>query len=84
MYRMFTGRFVQQGLPKPGDDRKLVPPQKINARIPAALNELILSSLSIDPGKRPHGMFEMRDQLSGVAKQMGLAEVDLKGADEED
>ena len=34
MYRMFTGRFPQQGIPKPGDDRKLVPPIKINPRIP--------------------------------------------------
>jgi hypothetical protein len=29
-------------------------------------------------------MFEMRDQLSAVAKHMGLAEVDLRGADDED
>ena len=84
MYRMFTGRFAQQGIPKPGDDRKLVPPLKINPRIPAALNELIIASLSIDPSKRPAGMFEMRDQLSAIAKQMGLAEVDLRGADEEE
>jgi eukaryotic-like serine/threonine-protein kinase len=84
MYRMFTGRFPQQGILKPGEDRKLVPPIKINPRIPAGLNELIIASLSIDPSKRPTGMFEIRDQLSAVAKQMGLAEVDLRGADEED
>jgi serine/threonine-protein kinase len=83
MYRMFTGRYVQQGLPKPGDDRKLAPPIKFNPRIPAALNELIIASVSLDPSKRPDGMFEIRDQLSAIAKQMGLAEVDLKGADEE-
>lgn len=29
-------------------------------------------------------MFEMRDQLNSIAKQMGLAEVDLRGADEDD
>jgi eukaryotic-like serine/threonine-protein kinase len=84
MYRMFTGRYAQQGIPKPGDDRKLVPPMKVNARIPPALNELIIACLSLDPSKRPAGMFEVRDQLSAIAKQMGLAEVDLKGADEED
>jgi eukaryotic-like serine/threonine-protein kinase len=84
MYRMFTGRFAQQGILKPGEDRKLVPPVKVNGRIPAALNELIIASLSLDPSKRPSGMFEMRDQLSAIAKQMGLAEVDLKGADEDD
>ena len=44
----------------------------------------MIASLSIDPSKRPAGMFEMRDQLSTVAKQMGLAEVDLRGADEEE
>ena len=84
MYRMFTGRFPQQGILKPGEDRKLVPPIKINPRIPAALNELIIASLSIDPSRRPAGMFEMRDQMSAIAKQMGLAEVELRGADEEE
>jgi serine/threonine protein kinase len=84
MYRMFTGRYAQQGMLKPGEDRKLVPPLKLNPRIPAALSELIVASLSLDPSKRPAGMFEMRDQLSAIAKQMGLAEVDLKGADEEE
>jgi eukaryotic-like serine/threonine-protein kinase len=84
MYRMLTGRFAQQGIPKPGEERKLVPPLKINARIPGPLNELIIASLSIDPSKRPAGMFELRDQLSTIAKQMGLAEVDLRGADEDE
>jgi len=84
MYRMFTGRYAQQTILKPGEDRKLVPPVKINPRIPGPLNELIIASLSLDPSKRPEGMFEIRDQLSAIAKQMGLTEVDLKGADEED
>ena len=84
MYRMFTGRYAQQGIPKPGDDRKLVPPLKINPRIPPALSELIVAALSIDPSRRPAGMFEIRDQLSAIAKQMGLTEVDLRGADEEE
>jgi eukaryotic-like serine/threonine-protein kinase len=84
MYRMFTGRFAQQGLLKPGEDRKLVPPIKINPRLPGTLNEIILACLNIDPARRPAGMFEIRDQLSAVAKHMGLAEVDLRGADDED
>jgi eukaryotic-like serine/threonine-protein kinase len=84
MYRMFTGRFAQQGILKPGDDRKLAPPLKINPRIPGTLNDLIIASLSLDPSRRPGGMFEIRDQLSAAAKQMGLTEVDLRGADEEE
>jgi serine/threonine-protein kinase len=84
MYRMFTGRFPQQGIPKAGDDRKLVPPNKINPRLPGALNDLIVACLSIDPSRRPGGMFEIRDQLNAIAKQMGLAEVDLRGADEDE
>ncbi len=84
MYRMFTGKYVQQDIPKPGQDRKLAPPSKSNSRIPAKLNELILTTLSLDPSKRGAGMFEIRDQLSTIAKEMGLAEVDLRGADEEE
>lgn len=84
MYRMLTGRFVQGGLPKPGDDRKLVPPIKLNNRIPASLNELLIASLNLDPGKRPAGMFEIKDQLSAVARQLGLTEVDLRGADDDE
>jgi serine/threonine-protein kinase len=84
MYRMLTGHHAQQGIPKPGDDRKLVPPSKRNARIPAELNELILKCLTLDPSKRPPDMFGIRDHLSAVAKQMGLAEVDLRGADEDE
>jgi serine/threonine protein kinase len=83
MYRMFTGRFAQQGIPKPGEDRKLPLPQKLNPRIPASLNDLIVACLQLDPEKRPAGMFEIRDQLSAIAKEMGLEEVDLRGADED-
>ena len=84
MYRMLTGRFPQQGIPKPGDDRKLVPPQKLNPRLPAALSELILACLSTDPARRPGSMFEIRDQLIDIARKMGLSEVDLRGADEDE
>jgi serine/threonine protein kinase len=83
MYRMFTGRFAQPDILKPGQDRKLPAPIKINPRIPGTLNELILACLSLDPSKRPAGVFEIRDQLNGVAKHMGLAEVDLRGAEDE-
>jgi len=83
MYRMFTGRFVQGAIPKPGDERKVTLPSKLNPRIPADLNTLIVACLQSDPDKRPAGMFEVRDQLSKIAKQMGLEEVDLKGADGE-
>jgi serine/threonine-protein kinase len=83
MYRMFTGRFAQQTVPKPGDDRKVTVPNKVNPRIPADLNALIIACIQTDPSKRPAGVFEIRDQLSKIAKGMGLEEVDLKGADEE-
>ena len=84
MYRMFTGRFPQQGIPKPGDDRKLVAPQKLNPRLPDGLSELLIACLSVDPSKRPASMFEIRDQLINIAKKKGLSEVDLRGADEDE
>src|SRR5262245_61785288 len=66
MYRMFTGRFVQQAPPRPGEERKVTVPNKINPRILADLNMLIVACLQTDPAKRPAGMFEIRDQLSKV------------------
>jgi serine/threonine-protein kinase len=86
MYRMFTGRFANQGLPKAGESgaRKLVAPTQINPKLPTALNDLILSCLEYSPERRPNSMFEIGQQLSGVAKSIGLEEVDLKGAEEDE
>ena len=78
MYRMFTGRFVQAGIPKPGDERKLTPPIQDQPAIPAALNELIVACLESRPGHTPRRHVRGHDQLSAIAKQMGLAEVDLR------
>lgn len=86
MYRMFTGRFANIGMPKSGDGgtRKLAPPTQINPKIPAKLSETIMSCLEISPERRPAGMFDIKQQLAEVAKQMNLEEVDLKGADDDD
>jgi serine/threonine-protein kinase len=86
MYRMFSGRFANQGLPKPGEGsgKKLVPPVKINPKIPAGLNELIIACLEYGPERRPNDMFEVAQKLSAIAKSMGLEEVDLKGAEEDE
>ncbi|AGA30430.1 serine/threonine protein kinase [Singulisphaera acidiphila] len=86
MYRMFTGRFVQQGLPKTGESgsRKIASPIQINPKIPGTLNETIMACLEISPERRPAGMFEIKHQLAAVAKYLGLQEVDLKGADDEE
>lgn len=85
MYRMFTGRFVQQGIPKSGEGaRKLPTPIQINPKIPGTLNETIMNCLELSPERRPAGMFEIKNQLGAVAKYMGLEEVDLKGADDDE
>lgn len=83
MYRMFTGFFAQQAIPKADNDRKVQTPNKINPAIPGALNELIMNCLRTDPDQRPAGMFEVRDQLKGITRHLGLAETDLKGADDD-
>src|SRR5690606_38743316 len=72
MYRMFTGRFAQSGIPSAGADRKLPAPSQINPRILSTLNNLILSCLEISPANRPAGMAEVREQLHKVVREMGL------------
>ncbi len=86
MYRMFTGRYANPGsLPRTGENAKarLVPPSQINANIPAALNDTILSCLHISPGRRPSGMNDVHHQLSAVARYLGLDAGELKFEDEE-
>ncbi|MFM1802034.1 MAG: hypothetical protein RJA81_1386 [Planctomycetota bacterium] len=72
MYRMFTGVV-------PGS-KKLKQPIDINKNIPGTLNDLIMKCLTANPDHRPAGMFELRDQLSAVARHLGVSETDLKGA----
>jgi len=74
MYRMFTGRHAQQGIPTAGEatTRKLTPPIQILPSIPGTLNETILACLEINPDRRPAGVFEIKNQLVAVAKYRGL------------
>jgi serine/threonine protein kinase len=85
MYRMFTGRYANQGQAKAGEVNKvsrLAAPSQIDAKIPGALNALILACLETSPEKRPPGMFEIKGQLEGVAKYMGLEEAEIAGSEE--
>jgi eukaryotic-like serine/threonine-protein kinase len=85
MYRMFTGRFAQQGLPKAGESRprRVVPQIQINPKIPGTLNETIMACLEVAPERRPASMSEVEQQLAAVAKDLGWDEIDLKGAEDE-
>ena len=87
MYRMFTGRFANQGLPTAGGDarsRKLVPPKKLAPAVPDLLNDLIVACLEISPERRPPGMHEISGELQKVAKFLGLEPTDLKGVPDDD
>jgi serine/threonine-protein kinase len=85
MYRMFTGRFAQGGIPKAGEGaRKLPAPTQINPKLPAPLSETIMACLEISPERRPDDMFGVQNRLVAVAKSMGLNPEDLRGADDEE
>jgi serine/threonine-protein kinase len=98
MYRMFTGRYANAGMPRVGEDDllneikgqaggirgKLKPPIAINPNIPGTLNELIVQCLELSPERRPAGMFEVKNKLAAVAKYMGMDEAQLRGSEEED
>lgn len=87
MYRMFTGKYANSGIPTVGirgiDESRILmkSPIELNPKIPGTLNETILACLQISPDRRPAGMFEVQNQLKAVAKYAGLKESDLKGLD---
>jgi serine/threonine protein kinase len=81
MYRMFTGRYANpsSGLRVADSSKaKLATPIQVNPNIPTVLSETIMSCLQFSPERRPDGMFAVQQQLSSVAKYLGLEEVDLK------
>ncbi|MBI1324244.1 protein kinase [bacterium] len=73
MYKLFTGVV-------PSVSKKLKQPIEINPKIPGSLNDLIMKCMTSNPDHRPAGMFEIQNQLSAIAKHMGVSEADLKGA----
>jgi len=83
MYRMFTGRHAQQGIPILSDaaSRKLVSPILIQPAIPGAVNDTILACLEMSPDRRPVGVFEIKNQLGAAARQLGLRPSDLRGTE---
>jgi serine/threonine-protein kinase len=90
MYRMFTGRYAQQGIPILGvgepTTRKLTSPILIQPAIPGTVNETILACLEINPDRRPAGVFEIKHQLDAAARYAGIdpdALVERNGEDDE-
>jgi serine/threonine-protein kinase len=85
MYRMFTGRYANpsSGLRVADNNKaKLATPIQVNPNIPTVLSETIMGCLQFSPERRPDGMFAVQQQLSAVAKYLGLEEVDLKVEDD--
>jgi serine/threonine-protein kinase len=73
MYRMFTGRYAQQGIPLlDAQGRKLTSPILIQPAIPGTVNETILACLDVNPDRRPAGVFEIKNQLAAAARYLGL------------
>jgi serine/threonine protein kinase len=75
MYRVATGKAPGEELA----DGKLATPAKLNPKIPAALNNLIVSCMSSKPERRPPDMYEVAKQLEALVKEMALKESALAG-----
>jgi hypothetical protein len=71
LYCMLTGRHAYpalrtEELPAMWKERPQ-PPQVLNARVPAALSQLTMALLSLDPLARPNTAAEVMDRLSALA-----------------
>jgi len=75
MYEMFVGRA-----PYTGDESmailfqhvegNVVPPREINAKIPVALEKVILKSMAVDPENRFQTFGELRQTLNTIAESL--------------
>jgi len=86
MYRMFTGRYAQQGIPLPGASgvRLLVPPIQVQPSLPEPLNATIMACLDLNPDRRPAGVADIKRELKAIARSLRLDPTQLRGADDED
>jgi serine/threonine-protein kinase len=86
MYRMFTGRYAQQGIPLLGalGARLLVPPIQVQPSLPEQLNATIMACLDLNPDRRPAGVAAIKRELKAIAKSLRLDPTQLRGADDED
>ncbi len=86
MYRMFTGRYANQGIPKAGEGgiHKMPKPDQVNPKIPGPLSTLIVACLERNPEKRPASIFDVQSELTAVARFLGLEDGDLHGVADDD
>ncbi len=71
MYWTLTGRPMPTAMPKNGaatmkHEHQLIPPSKLNAQVPPALNKLVVDCAEFLPSRRPATMKDVRARLSLV------------------
>lgn len=79
MYWVLTKQNIPTAMPK-GDSlvsriddhliEKATPPRDLNPRVPAALSDLIMACIEVDPSDRPKGMDEVVMRLDAARNQL--------------
>jgi len=78
MYHVLTG-LAPGGVLGRTEGRKLTNPTAVNPRIPAALNNLLVTCLQSNPDKRPDDLDVVKTQLEALAKSLALDTNSLAG-----
>lgn len=79
MYHLLTGQSANVGRRAEGDLEKIPRPARLNPAIVGALDELLIGCLQSQPQRRPESMYAVSQVLDEVAKEMGTAELSLRG-----
>ena len=69
LYYMVTGAIPRECLARKYNNRELEPPQQLNPRLSAIVNQGILKGMEILPENRPNSMQEWLDLLFAVPKK---------------
>ncbi|RUL89774.1 serine/threonine protein kinase [Tautonia sociabilis] len=74
MYRMFTGEYVNLGIPGLDNGRvnraRMQTPAALNDAIPVPLSDLIMECVARNPDRRPSGMAEVKARLDEIASSL--------------
>jgi serine/threonine protein kinase len=79
LYRCLTGKVANIGKRAEGDVEKISTPSALNPKVPAALNNLVVSCLQSHPPRRPAGAYEVQQALDELADTLKVDEDALAG-----
>lgn len=72
LYRCLTGQSANVGKRAEGEAERISKPSALNPKVPGSLNNLVVSCLQLQPGKRPESLYDVKERLDAIVAELNL------------